>query len=398
MSEYYDALASAVANLKPADQPARYAFYDRARRMVLQRLQSVDPPMADADIRTEMNAFNAAIRQLENDIVRPQRPAPCSHRPARRRNSRAPACATGAGPAAKAGSPHCETPQQPAPPKAPRVRATRPACSPAAADHGSRAATMRRPVSSLDIPPEFVGEATPRRNSAAAEALSPRAEAARVDENRAAAQPSPATDKSRRLAIAVVAAALVVGVLGAGAYALWGVGQAPVRTGRAPRRAGRDYPPRHRAHRAPAPRPRCREPERPTADGDNMPYILRRQLVYYRTTHPPGTVVISKSQNFLYVVRPNSTAMRYTIGMAPDTSEASGLYQVSRKDDAADGMSISAIQNSASSRPTRRSRSDARRRGPVSSSSRTTSAIFTRAPSSARALWSRTKIRSSTGI
>ncbi len=49
-------------------------------------------------------------------------------------------------------------------------------------------------------------------------------------------------------------------------------------------------------------------------------------------------MVISKSQNFLYVVRPNSTAMRYTIGMAPDTSEASGLFQISRKDDGSDGL------------------------------------------------------------
>src|SRR5689334_4695857 len=82
MSEYYDALASAVANLKPADQPARYAFYDRARRMVLQRLQSVDPPMADADVRTEMSAFNAAIRQLESDILRPKPPQPAAPPPA----------------------------------------------------------------------------------------------------------------------------------------------------------------------------------------------------------------------------------------------------------------------------------------------------------------------------
>ncbi len=50
MSEYYDALASAVAKPQARRSIARYAFYDRARRMVLQRLQSVDPPMADADV------------------------------------------------------------------------------------------------------------------------------------------------------------------------------------------------------------------------------------------------------------------------------------------------------------------------------------------------------------
>jgi lipoprotein-anchoring transpeptidase ErfK/SrfK len=317
MSEYYDALASAVANLKPADQPARYAFYDRARRMVLQRLQSVDPPMADADIRTEMNAFNAAIRQLENDILRPKRPPPAAPQPA------APPVPAGSqARSPRATLPHPETPRhRPAPPRAtPRQAAP-------------------RLSSSLDIPPEFVGETVPDDLATAEAALTADADVAQIHTDTAVAPHPPAarTDRSRRRVIAVVAAALVVGILGAGAYALWErQDKAPVRTAARPAATAPAFAP----SAAPPARVAVKEPERPTADGDNMPYILRRQLVYYRTTHPPGTLVISKSQNFLYIVRPNSTAMRYTIGLAPDTSEASGLFQISRKDDGSDGLSL----------------------------------------------------------
>jgi lipoprotein-anchoring transpeptidase ErfK/SrfK len=64
---------------------------------------------------------------------------------------------------------------------------------------------------------------------------------------------------------------------------------------------------------------------------DQRPYTLRRQLVYYRTTLPPGVVVISKSQKFLYLVRPNISAMRYSISLGRKCAEAAGLYHVSDK-------------------------------------------------------------------
>jgi hypothetical protein len=40
-------------------------------------------------------------------------------------------------------------------------------------------------------------------------------------------------------------------------------------------------------------------------------YVYLRQPVYYRTTHPVGTMIVDKSQNFLYVVRPNVVAIRW---------------------------------------------------------------------------------------
>ncbi len=58
-----------------------------------------------------------------------------------------------------------------------------------------------------------------------------------------------------------------------------------------------------------------------TTEGDHRPYTLRRQLVYYRTTYPPGALVISKSQRFLYLVRPNLSALRYSIAVGRKCTE-----------------------------------------------------------------------------
>jgi len=62
-------------------------------------------------------------------------------------------------------------------------------------------------------------------------------------------------------------------------------------------------------------------------------YIFKRQLVYYRSIHPAGTIVITKSQNFLYLVRPSTAALRYTIGIGPECSNVVGLLFVSAKED-----------------------------------------------------------------
>ena len=43
-------------------------------------------------------------------------------------------------------------------------------------------------------------------------------------------------------------------------------------------------------------------------------YVYLRQPVFYRTTHPVGSILIDKAQRFLYVVLPNVVALRYGIG------------------------------------------------------------------------------------
>ena len=66
---------------------------------------------------------------------------------------------------------------------------------------------------------------------------------------------------------------------------------------------------------------------------ESRSYIFKRQLVYYRSIHPAGTIVIAKAQNFLYLIRPNTTALRYTIGVGTECSNVVGLLLVSAKED-----------------------------------------------------------------
>jgi lipoprotein-anchoring transpeptidase ErfK/SrfK len=85
-----------------------------------------------------------------------------------------------------------------------------------------------------------------------------------------------------------------------------------------------------RAKAAPPAAQRAVEPEATPASSS---YAFARQPVYYRTTHPVGTIIVSKAQHFVYVVQPNVTAMRYGIGVGPECSGSAGLFRVSRKDD-----------------------------------------------------------------
>jgi lipoprotein-anchoring transpeptidase ErfK/SrfK len=58
-----------------------------------------------------------------------------------------------------------------------------------------------------------------------------------------------------------------------------------------------------------------------------------RQLVYFRTNQPVGTIMVDKSQTFLYVVRPNMSALRYNIGVGTECAALAGLYHVVRKEE-----------------------------------------------------------------
>ena len=69
------------------------------------------------------------------------------------------------------------------------------------------------------------------------------------------------------------------------------------------------------------------------AEETRSDYVRLRQLVYYRTNQPEGTIVVDKSQTFLYVVRPNLSALRYSIGVGTECTALSGLYHVARKEE-----------------------------------------------------------------
>lgn len=74
-----------------------------------------------------------------------------------------------------------------------------------------------------------------------------------------------------------------------------------------------------------------------------LPFIYMRQLVPYRSTNAPGTLVIDKAQRYLYVILPNVSAVRYGIALGGNCAEAAGRYVVSRKSGAPDLQQAAAI-------------------------------------------------------
>ena len=56
-----------------------------------------------------------------------------------------------------------------------------------------------------------------------------------------------------------------------------------------------------------------------------------RQMVLFRSSEAPGTVVIHSGERFLYIVQGNGRALRYGIGVGREGFTWSGQVQVSRK-------------------------------------------------------------------
>lgn len=79
-----------------------------------------------------------------------------------------------------------------------------------------------------------------------------------------------------------------------------------------------------------------------TSDGDHPGYVpseaeeqlppeFQRTAVYYRTTEAPGTIIISTSERYLYVVQGDGRALRYGIGVGREGFQWQGLQKISRK-------------------------------------------------------------------
>jgi lipoprotein-anchoring transpeptidase ErfK/SrfK len=69
----------------------------------------------------------------------------------------------------------------------------------------------------------------------------------------------------------------------------------------------------------------------PTAQEEQLPVELRRQMVFFRTTEPPGTIVVHTKDRFLYVVQGNNRAIRYGIGVGREGFQWAGLKRIDRK-------------------------------------------------------------------
>ncbi|HVV40628.1 MAG TPA: L,D-transpeptidase [Nitrobacter sp.] len=57
----------------------------------------------------------------------------------------------------------------------------------------------------------------------------------------------------------------------------------------------------------------------------------RKQVVLYRTTEPPGTIIIQTAERHLYLIQGNGRALRYGIGVGRDGFQWQGLLSITRK-------------------------------------------------------------------
>src|SRR5262245_55517141 len=130
--------------------------------------------------------------------------------------------------------------------------------------------------------------------------------------------PRPALSRRMIASAAAVATGAAIAALGYGYFPRPGPNQAQ----------GTNVAPVATSPRAATPEARRQAVE--TADAA-LPYMLARQLVYYRTTYPAGTIIVSKSQHFLYLVKDNEAALRYTIGVGPDCDATVGLLTIAAK-------------------------------------------------------------------
>ncbi len=62
-----------------------------------------------------------------------------------------------------------------------------------------------------------------------------------------------------------------------------------------------------------------------------LPAAYRRTSVFYRSDHPPGTIIVNTRERFRDLTMPNNLALRYGIGVGREGFEWSGLLKVTRK-------------------------------------------------------------------
>ena len=67
------------------------------------------------------------------------------------------------------------------------------------------------------------------------------------------------------------------------------------------------------------------------SSGEGLPFALQRQVVFYRTTFIPGSIVVDRENRFLYLIDANNSARRYGIGIAQECLKAGSLFRVTNK-------------------------------------------------------------------
>ena len=67
------------------------------------------------------------------------------------------------------------------------------------------------------------------------------------------------------------------------------------------------------------------------SSGASLPFALQRQVVFYRTTIVPGSIVVDRESRFLYLIDSNNSARRYGIGIAQECLNGGSLFRITSK-------------------------------------------------------------------
>lgn len=67
------------------------------------------------------------------------------------------------------------------------------------------------------------------------------------------------------------------------------------------------------------------------SSGEILPFALQRQVVFYRTTVVPGSIVVDRENRFLYLIDSSTSARRYGIGVAQECLKGGSLSRVMNK-------------------------------------------------------------------
>jgi lipoprotein-anchoring transpeptidase ErfK/SrfK len=270
MVDYYSLLLRAVTIPGAGDAQWRRGIYERAREMLANRLRTLRPAPSMAEIAAEQAALEAAIDRIETEM--------------------------------------------------------------AWAEGGADA------------------------DAAAAETADDRGDTADEDWAEAPAQIAPA---ARSGPVVWILLAVTVAALGASGYVIWtshraSQAQAKLeasKTAAAKPATAKSEAPKTEASqtetsKTEASKPPAAQPARAAStakDGElaagvdggssdrDLPYVFRRQPTFYRTLQPTGTIIVDKLQHFLYVVLPNSVAMRYGIGLGEQCKDLVGLRHIASK-------------------------------------------------------------------
>jgi lipoprotein-anchoring transpeptidase ErfK/SrfK len=74
---------------------------------------------------------------------------------------------------------------------------------------------------------------------------------------------------------------------------------------------------------------------KPGVDGGSssadLPFSLQRQVVFYRTTVVPGSIVVDRENRFLYLIDSNNSARRYGIGIAQGCLKGGSFFHITNK-------------------------------------------------------------------